>query len=155
MLFRSRYSTLRLIEMPTEIYFKCVELQEIWNLFPYFLLISTQKNWIEEFIDSIFTDLYGKYGVSTPWYQLAAVYGLEAAVSTGWTNITEAPLSNSYEEQNGGSLNEIFFISTFRGELSSKYEQNNATRNPNLKIDRKSTRLNSSHTDISRMPSSA
>ncbi|MCE7735329.1 MAG: zinc ribbon domain-containing protein [Candidatus Heimdallarchaeota archaeon] len=130
-----RYSTQRLLEMPVEIYFECIEFQDIWNLFPYFLLISTQESWLENFTDSILSaNIYQNYGVSTPWYKLAAVWGLDTTWSTGWIEITEPPSSKGYEELNSASISEILLISTFRGDLSSEYEQYGNTRNPNLKI---------------------
>lgn len=130
-----RYSTQRLLEMPVEIYFECIELQEIWNLFPYFLLISTQKSWLENFTDSILsTDLYKNYGVSTPWYKLAAVWGLDTTWSTGWIAITGSPSSQDYEKLSKAPISEVLLISAFRGDLSSEYSQHGIKRQPDLKI---------------------
>ena len=44
---------------------------------------------------------------------------------------------------------------SYVGKVNIKYEQSNASPFFKITIDRKSTRLNSSHTDSSRMPSSA
>ena len=63
----------------------------------------------------------------------------------GALTITSAAYYGTYVDLDGTAKNEVELISRYR-EMAMQ---------PEIESDRKSTRLNSSHTDISRMPSSA
>ena len=61
--------------------------------------------------------------------------------------------NNSHDDEENGIQHNLFFTTVANNQITNDKQQ--ANYNVSNQEDRKSTRLNSSHTDISRMPSSA
>ena len=112
--------------------------------------------WIHDFVHSKNPKFAGKSKAERQKMALGAYYAAQRAEATDYTNVqkTMKSLQDAYVAMQQ-PVNESAVKESKTEEISENVAGDHSAAGMTHSADRKSTRLNSSHTDISRMPSSA